>query len=341
MISEKSREITFQQAEDFMVKEYPEIWKICNVRHIDAPGNYSGFKTVALGCASAILETILAPERAANPAVNAALLCQCNFPTRYVGVKLMGALKHMHPPKSHTWADVHFPFPGIVFMLPRDTIRDPTEANQSVHWLSVAIRRKNSPLRVPGTRNQVVPRDEDMVLVNWSSGNCMIVSDCCFPTSQPLEPDPAWINEVTNRYRDRNHYEDGGDNPKFSSYMAAIAANLLLFLQARKEPTAVHALPQPVRILKSGLPSHPPSWVGQHYQILDRHRRAVPTGAHFTELDWRAGYYRVQHVGPRNEQRTTIKLIDPYICFTRGLVRPEVPAVIETEKGENEDGPGC
>jgi hypothetical protein len=233
----------------------------------------------------------------------------------------MEALKRTHPPKTLLWRDVFFPFPGQAFMLPRGAVQ---AEGGDVLFIAVCKNPKGTVIHLP-RGFKVTPRKEDMYTVTWATGNCIEVSDVSIPEDQPLEPDPTWIESATNRYRHALRVELTID-PRISSYMSALAANLMLVMQARKTLVEGEAIPRgkPAAILRSGIPSHPPSWLGRNYQILRAHTKHTPTGAHFTELDWRAGHYRVQHVGPKGEGQVKTILIDPYIAHSRGLVRPQL-----------------
>jgi hypothetical protein len=102
--------------------------------------------------------------------------------------------------------------------------------------------------------------------------------------------------------------------------MSGLCANFLLLMQARRQ--LVEPGTRTKRVLKSGAPVHNPTWIGRNYQVVRDQQKKTPTGAHFTEIGWRAGHYRNQHYGPKGAE-VKLVLIDPYVAYVRGLVQEE------------------
>lgn len=316
-------DVTLDLAADIIKKEFPSIWKVCNVKSIDCPGNYSGFKAVAVACASGVIEVLMNDKAPANAAVVATMLSKYNFPTYYVSRNVIAAMGHTHPPKNMTWGDIHFPFGGLTFMLPLGSIKDPTEDNRDVRLISV-VKRDQNDLPILGTEKIARSMSNAGISVSWAGGNCLTINDATVSLDKELEPDPNWMKETTEKYRGINGFENDPSDPKFSCRMLAIAANLLLLMQTRKQ-LVNDGPPHPDKRKihpKSGIPIQKPIWLGHRYEIVDRRPKSTPTGAYFTEIDWRAGHFRRQHHGKSGQDVKTV-LIDPYIAHVRGLVRPE------------------
>jgi len=169
---------------------------------------------------------------------------------------------------------------------------------------------------------------EPRISVFWVLGpSCITGQDATFKASLPLEPDPGWLDcktEEFNAYYQQN-MNAGGTASEFSSYVAGLVANMLLVMEARKQ-VVEHGGPTN-RVLKSGLRVHRPNFIGRKYEVLrQQSSMRASAGGHFTELGWRSGYIRRQHVGKGNAD-VKLVLIDPYIAYTSGLVREEKQSV--------------
>ena len=313
----------------------PEVWKVVHTKHIDVPHTHYPFKALAVTLTSAIHQVVYTRQyskevqkiRANNIGASAGLLQKFNYPTYYVGEKLFEAMRRTHAPKGMTWDEIAWPFDSLVFMLPRNTLFEPEESGGREIFLVGASRfSKDAVVTVPGTPIQVGGRgwDHNRVSVFWAMHHGLLMQDCTFPGTEPLEPSPEWIDRKTREWCHITQFPDDGAKGDFSSYMSGLVANLILVMQARKQ--MVETGERTGKRLGSGVPVWKPTWVGRRYEILrEDHKRLETQGGHFTELDWRAGHMKRQHFGPGGRE-TKIILVDPYIAFTRGLVRGEKAA---------------
>lgn len=317
MVYTASGDATLGSAASWMAEEFPDIWKAVYTRHIEVPGNYVGPKALAVSLGSGIAQVKMGMSRVANTASIAGVLARHNYPTYYVSAALAEAIGHSHAPKNMTWAEMHWPFDGVVFMLPRGFLREP--GGGDVPIIGAVCYMPDKPVAIPGVKGAVSSRVvSPRVDVFWTTtAELTAMEDCCFPMDALLEPDPSWIQNATI-----NTCKEFGADPSrlspasFSSRIAGLVANFMLVKESRKE------LVEPGRNtgkrLKSGVPIHTPTMLGPRYEILIRKPKTTP-GAHYTELGWRAGYWGQRRIGVgRGEVRRV--LVDPYIAYSSGLV---------------------
>jgi len=307
-------DITMSMAAEFCESFLPDIWREINVKFIEAPGNYHGFKAVAVTFTSAIAEMAIQRKNisaANNIGAIAGVLAEHNYPTYYVSKSLLESLKRTHPPTGMTWEGLKLPHPGAVFMLPIGALKD-IATNSDIVMIGYARFLASTPIKVPGVKMSINPWDKERISVFYSIGNGMTTQDCTFPLTQSLEPDPEWIDRATEQYR-KETGDDTSVSGEFTSYITGIIANLILVMQARPE-IVEHGGGMGKR-LKSGLLIHRPNFIGRKYVVVRKQRTVGER--HFTELDWRCGHFKQQHYGAGGKD-TKIIWIDPYIAYVRG-----------------------
>lgn len=310
---------TIDKAADFMEKQYPEIWKNVNCKFIEAPGTHYSFKAVAVSLGVSIAELKIEPREtaAANIAASATVLAQHNFPTYYVSEALVRALLKTHPPKEMAWSQLDFPFPAMIFMLPKGVLKEPD--GEEIIYVGFARHLAHTQVKIFSIESTFInPWNTDRISIFWSVGDCMQSQDCTFVSSQLLEPDPDYIEKATEEFRVFKAKDERPTDAKFTSILSGLVANLILLKMAR--PEMVEPGEKTKKTLKSGLSVHRPTWIGRKYEIIRKER--IVAGGHFTELDWRSGHYKIQHFGPGRKESKVI-FVDPYIAYVRGLVRKE------------------
>jgi hypothetical protein len=307
----------------------PEAWRRIYTKHIDGPGNYMGYKAVALalvGTVTTAMRAALNKQGESNGAIIAGVLERYNFPVYHVSESLFQSMARTHPPAGMTWNDMHWPFDGLIFMVPRGTLYEPESiGGGEIFMMGVVRLMANEELLIPGTKIGVRAMAEDRIMVFWSIKPFgLTMQDTCFPATQALEPDASWMDARTiMREPDLGALAPGD----FASMMAGMVANFMLVMRAR--PELVEKGRRTEKRLASGVVIHTPTFLGRHYQIMRRAAGPV-TGAHFTELRWRAGHFRRQHYGSGGVAVKEV-LIDPYIAYGAGLVRPEQVEQVRSE----------
>lgn len=303
-------------AAKMLAETYPRSWGRMYTRSVDAPGNFYSHRALAVAMTGAIEEAREYDRRGilleSNAPMIAGVLEKYDFPTYYVSSPLIDALRRTQPPDTFTWANIELPFQALAFMLPRGALTEPADdGSNGIILIGVAKLNKDERLNIPTVGITPIDVAEDRICVFWTVAPCGItISDSTFPLTEPMKDLTQWIEEKTPQ--DRGYT---GPSAKFSAVIIALAANLILLMQARAD------LVEPGSLIRKRSPGKAerrlPTFLGRKYAILRRNESNEASG-HFTELGWRAGHFKRQHFGPKNEQVKTI-FVDPYIAFTRGL----------------------
>lgn len=316
--------ITLDIAESITKKIDPLVWSRVCTKFIDGPSTHYPYKAVPVALASAIIAAISSPSgkdgAANNVSSAAAILERYNYPTYYVNSSLLEALQHTTPPDL-SWNELKLPFSGLVFMLPRGAVQEPESCGgKDLLFVGVAKFEPGEEVRIPGTNVSSHPigtTQEARITIFWAlAPNALILQDCTFPISQKLTPDSTWIDQKTEEYRSITHYGSDSPDGKFSARIAGLLANILMVMQARPEYVELGSRIGKKK-LKSGIPVYSPTFIGRKYVVIQK-QKSESTGAHFTEIGWRAGHWKQQHFGAKSEQ-TKVIFVDPYIAFMRGL----------------------
>ena len=303
---------------------YPDVWGRCYRRHINAPGNYRGFKAVACTFASAYIETEMMLRRKkliSNGWMIGNLLEEHDWPTYFVTAPLLQAMLRTHPPQGMTWADIPWPFDAVTFMIPRGILKDITGA--PIYALGAfQVADANKPDQLPEWLKHLGAHTYARSGVFWLFEPAgLMLHDCTFPSTQSLEPDAEWIDKATAEQVDNGSAPAMVCSGDFASHMAGIVANILLVMQAR--PELVERGGRTGKRLASGVPAYGPTFIGRKYTTETRGPRLAGTTGHFTELRWVAGHLRNQAYGKGRTDRKLI-LIDPFLRYGAGLVREAV-----------------
>lgn len=319
-------DITLNLAAKITEENFPDIWKYVFAKQFNPPPGYPSYKAPATAFSTAIIDYINRGTigTAVNMGMAAPVLEKFNWPTYYISDQLLTALRHTNPPSEKTWNELTYPFPAITFVLPDKALNEP-ETGKNVRFVGFTKVDKNiRSVTVAGRTFRITnwKTDEDRIVIYWAVDNCLTIQDCTFPISQKLIPSADWINLQTESYTElaiQNQSYEAPPPASFSAYLGGLIANFILTMTAR--PSWVEkAEPISRKPLKSGVCLYQPTFIGRKYQIK-YDQRPTPTGAHFTELRWRAGHWKTQHYGPGNTHTKEI-LIEPYMAYSAGLVRP-------------------
>jgi hypothetical protein len=296
-------------------EKFPATWRRMHTKSIQAPHIYYSSKSLPVGLTGTIEEMRSlvndGKQLDSNVGIIAGILERYNFPLYYVSSPLMEALKHSHPPAGLTWAQLTLPFQAICFMIPRGSLIEPEPTKGEIICIGVARLPAGEPLIIP-TVCKIENMPETRLSVFWMIGpSALVNNDVTFPETHPLEPLSEWIDSRTEISGRQYIGPRGG----FSSYVAGLVANFILVMGARKE--LVEPGRRIAKATRTGRPDiYSPTFIGRNYAVL--RKDSGDRQGHFTELGWRAGHFKRQHFGPKNEQTKTI-FVDPYIAFTRGL----------------------
>lgn len=317
---------TIGQLSDYLRKTYPDIWRNVGMRHVEPPPGYVGLGVLANTICAAHIQSLSTNWK--NPAVRsisfASLQLQKHdYPTFFVGKQLFESMRRTRAPELK-WSDVVWPFPAVTFMLPHNAVIE-QPSGLPVHFVSVAHLPVGWFTPTPGARK--IPNDNERVSIFWGIESGYVLQHLTMPIDQLLQPSEEWLEEATRYSMEYSKAIDAGftnelsATNEFSIYMAGLAANFLLLMSARVN--LVEHGTRTGKKLKSGAVCHTPSWLGRKYETARKYdeRSTGDAGGHYTELGWRSGYFGKRLIGHgRTESR--IVWVDPYIAYTRGLVRP-------------------
>lgn len=297
--------------------KFPSVWKAVNTKSINNPGSHQGAQSVAAIFAHSIYDCVTSGADAAGNskciAEAAAIMQAYDYPLYYVSKNLIEALKRTEPPADTRWDSLTFPFPGLVFMLPRGSVLETLDGSSIFCAGIYQSPTKPERIMVPGINSYIDAKDDHLNLISvfWISESC-VTGYASFDKGNKLHL-AKWASENVNR-----NYTDGYEMTNDELLcMVDIVGNLLLVMSAR--PEIVESGGSTGKTFKSGLPLHQPTFIGRKYEII-RKTPIQSTGAHFTELRWRAGHMKRQHFGIKN-QETKIIFVDPYMAYSAGLIK--------------------
>ncbi len=302
----------------------PDLWNSCYTKHIDTPGNYRGFKAVATTFCAAVVETRINLQNkklVSNGLLIDQELKKHDYPTYFVSEPLLQGMLRTHPP-SGTWESIRFPFPALLFMIPRGLLKEPN--GPSIYALGAChFPPFKDSEGIPDWMRDAGGHAYERACVFWLAEPAGVtLHDCTFPMSQPLEPDAKWIDEATEAQVARGNVPDVIVTGDFASRMAGVVANLILVMQARPE-LVENGGKIGKQLPKTKTDIYRPTFIGKKYQTAIDER--ADAKGHFTELRWRCGHMKQQRFGKGRLEVKPI-WIEPYICRGAGLVREEVPA---------------
>ncbi|MGA8660144.1 MAG: hypothetical protein WB586_28830 [Chthoniobacterales bacterium] len=141
-------------------------------RHINAPADYWPQKVLAVSSANAAMQNYVSiheHQTRPNPALaavhgQAALLLRYDVPAYYVSRELLAAALRTELPDDMVFEAIPFPFDALVFMLPKGTLRHPTEGDCPFLVLSRTSKGQTLSLPIPELDFKVTT-EQDAVLV--------------------------------------------------------------------------------------------------------------------------------------------------------------------------------
>ena len=142
----------------YLEKEHPDWLRALTPRHINAPAEYWPQKVLAVSSANAAMQnyvSIYEHQIRPNPALavvhgQVALLLRYDVPTYYVSRELLAAALRTELPDDMVFEAIPFPFDALVFMLPKGTLRHPTEGDCPFLVLSRTSKGQTLSLPIQG-----------------------------------------------------------------------------------------------------------------------------------------------------------------------------------------------
>jgi hypothetical protein len=140
----------YAEVRAYLEKEYPDWLRDLTPGHINAPVDYWPQKVLAVSSASAAMQNYVSiheHQTKPNPALaavhgQAVLLLRYDVPIYYVSRELGAAAARTELPDDLVFEAIPFPFDALVFMLPKGTVRHPTEGDGPFLVLSRTTKGK-------------------------------------------------------------------------------------------------------------------------------------------------------------------------------------------------------
>jgi hypothetical protein len=148
----------YPEVRAYLEKEHPNWLRALMPRHINAPAEYWPQKVLAISSAKATMQnyvSIQEHQTRPNPALTAvqgqaALLLRHDVPSYYVSRELLAAALRTELPDDMVFEAIPFPFNALVFMLPKGTVRHPTDGDCPFLALSRTSKGESLDLEIPG-----------------------------------------------------------------------------------------------------------------------------------------------------------------------------------------------
>ena len=127
----------YAEVRAYLEKEHADWLRAVTPRHINAPADYWPQKVLAISSANAAMQnsvSIHEHQTRPNPALAAvqgqvALLLRYDVPTYYVSREHLAAALRTELPDDMVFEAIPFPFDALVLMLPKGTVRHPTDGD--------------------------------------------------------------------------------------------------------------------------------------------------------------------------------------------------------------------
>lgn len=240
--------------------------------------------------------------------ISACLLIRYQVPTFFVAAELCEALLETEAPEDLTFAEINWPMPAMLFMLPKDFSLRYFGAH--VPFLTVARVDKDqtikSPLVISGVsaRNIGQETGNDVfitTMLRWENGHPMHY-DARSPerySVKDLINCPCCKHKYTNTSFDKTTVEQ---DQIMVGKLTTLSVNILLAMTAEPELISPESVIRPERkvsgkILRRAL--WQPHIIGEHFRIHYESRDAA--GTHRSpHAHWRCGHWRNQRHGPQN-----------------------------------------
>jgi hypothetical protein len=163
---------TYPELRDFVEKERPDWLQALMPRRINAPSDYWPQKVLALATIQAAISNQLMKDAGLklDPTFGVVEgqtghLLQFDVPTFYVSKELLAAAARTDLPTDIFMDALPFPFPASVFMLPKATIRHPTEGE--CPYIVVSRVQKGQVFSLPL---------KDITIATTTAENAIVVS---------------------------------------------------------------------------------------------------------------------------------------------------------------------
>jgi len=320
------------------LNEYdPRMMHLLYPRVYDSPGAFGSPKQAAIDLCTTLLcvrrsSQMFAGEEAfkdvalMNGVLCAEALIRYKVPTFFVARDFFAAANNSNPPLEFPVHALRFPFPAMLFMLPKGALHSPTDG--PIEYLAFSVW-KDCPFEMsssfPDGRRFRVETDR----ISWftrAKGNTMVGTfgaDVGNLEKGTLGDFFATVDQESD-FKDPSLYSlpIDDDDAAFIRSVPRIILKLLLAITARPELVEYGLERRRAKIEGNRIRSAfwTPNIVGRKYRVATQGSQHTGTGTS-PRMHWRRGHYRNQAHGERNQLRRLI-WIDPMLI-----------AKVETVKG--------
>lgn len=295
----------------------PAIWAALYPRAYESRGAYASPKAAAVSMMISIVGQAMTPvtdqpTRYAN--LTCVRLAQFSMPTYFVAEALLHACLQTTLPEGFKYADLRWPMPAMLFILPTGAVQSPVDG--SCNFVSIARHAKGARMEtLPGL--PPFPYDFEYECFSHFAHTS---GGATFAGYIPLKGEPM----MTDLLAGEKNYSPGivgvsaggkpvyetiqGPDDDFMTLTVSICLRLLLLLNAvpeiltaGRELRKADASPKkPTTALWS------PNIIGEHYSVQTCDEGVTPGRS--PRMHWRRGHYRNQPHGPGLAQRKVIWL---------------------------------
>jgi hypothetical protein len=311
------------------INEYdPAMMRLLYPKVYDSPGDFGSTKQVAIDLCTTFMcsrpsSEVFAGEEAykdvalMNGVMTAEALIRYQVPTFFIAKDFFAAAMNSNPPTDFPVRELRFPFPSMVFMLPKGVLQSPTDGPIEYIAFSVWI---DCPTEFPsvfadGRRFRV-----ETSRLSWftrAKGNTMMgtfgadVGDLDKGTLGDFFATVDTDSDAKNPSVFSLPIDE--DDAEFMRSVPRVIFKLLLAITARPE-LVEHGFERKRAKPQNGQP-RPGYWtpniIGRKYRVATEGPRHTGNGSS-PRMHWRRGHYRRQPFGERLQQSRVI-WIDPML----------------------------
>lgn len=314
----------YSEIRDFLEARHPEWLRALVPRIIDAPSVYWPQKVLAVAAIQGALCNQLATEMRlpADPAfttVEAQMshLIEYDVPTFYVSKELLAAATRTELPMDIGLDAIPFPFPAVVFMFPRNTVRHITAGD--CPFITVSKQDKGQVFRLPlkGVEFEVTAPERAVIATTY-----LPEENCCYHKTISVvdgETIKAAFERASKAPFDIPDSDLRGDsdslevNVDFVDKLWLLGLTLMLIMASGERLVESGVRLKVVKGKKlSDQPKEfwSPHFLGRVYKPLTLTSQSEDAESHLIP-HWRKGHVKSQPYGPRHSLRK-ILWIQPY-----------------------------
>lgn len=316
---------TYSAIREFIEARHPEWLRALVPRLIDAPSLYWPQKVLAVAAIEAAICNQLASERGfrldhAFTAVEGQMghLLEYDVPTFYVSKEFLVAASRTELPMDLPLEAIPFPFPALVFMLPRNTVRHETSGD--CPFISVSRPNKGQTFTLPlrGAKFEVTaPENAVMATTYLPEENCcyqktisVVDGETIKEAFERASKAPYDIPETNLRGEADSSIEVHAD---FIDRLWLLGLTLVLIMASGERMVEYGAL---LKVVKAKRTSEEPkefwspNYVGRVYTPITSAGESEGAESHLVP-HWRKGHIKSQPYGPRHSLRKLVWL-QPY-----------------------------